>query len=85
MQQRSPFLDTLSHKLAELLKDSPAGDLETNLKAGLSGLLSRLDLVTKEEFEVQAELLRRTKTQMSVLEVRLGELEKRFNPSLTQD
>ncbi len=85
MQQKLHFLNTLSHKLADLVKDSPAKDLEANLKTGLIGLLSKLDLVTREEFDVQAELLRRTKTQMSALEGRLAELEKRLNPTLTQD
>ncbi len=85
MQQKPPFLDTLSHKLAELLKDSPAKDLETNLKAGLTGLLSKLDVVTREEFDVQTEVLQRTKTQMTTLEARLAELEKRFNSSPAED
>jgi hypothetical protein len=85
MQQKQAFLDSLSHKLADLLKDSPAKDLEANLKAGLSGFLSKLDLVTREEFDVQAEVLQRTKTELSVLESRLAELEKRFSPSPTQD
>lgn len=85
MLQKLPFMDTLSHKLAELIKDSPAKDLETNLKAGLSGLLCRLDVVTREEFDVQTEVLQRTKIQMITLEARLVELETRFNSSPTQD
>ena len=85
MQQKLPFMDTLSHKLAELLNDSPAKDLETNLKVGLTGLLSKLDVVTREEFDVQAEVLQRTKTQMTTLEARLAELEKRFNSSPAED
>ena len=85
MQQRPPFLDTLSQKLAELIKDSPAKDLEANLKNGLSGLLSKLDLVTRTEFDVQSELLQRTKDQITRLENRLRELEQRFDPSSTQD
>lgn len=85
MLQKLPFMDALSHKLAELIKDSPAKDLETNLKAALSGLLSRLDVVTREEFDVQTEVLQRAKTQMTTLEARLAELEKRSNSSPAQD
>jgi BMFP domain-containing protein YqiC len=85
MQQKLPFLDTLSHKLADLLKDSPAKDLEANLKAGLSGLLSRMDLVTREEFDVQVEVLQRTRTQMARLEIRLAELERQLDSSPAPD
>jgi BMFP domain-containing protein YqiC len=85
MQQRFPFIDTISNKLAEFLKDSPAKDLEANLKAGLSGLLGKLDLVTREEFDVQAEVLQRTKAQLQALEARLAEMESRANARHIQD
>lgn len=85
MQHKLPFLDTISHKLAEFLKDSPAKNLEANLKAGLSGLLGKLDLVTREEFDVQAEVLQRTKAQLQVLEARLAELESQSKSSHIQD
>lgn len=85
MQPKLPFIDSLSHKLAELLKDSPARDLEANLKAGLSGLLGKLDLVTREEFDVQAEVLQRTKAQLATLETRLTELENRARSPHSQD
>jgi ubiquinone biosynthesis accessory factor UbiK len=85
MQQKLPFLDTISNKLAELLKDSPVKDLESNLKAGLSGLLGKLDLVTREEFDVQAEVLRRTKARLQALEDRLAAMESRANASHIQD
>ena len=85
MQQKLPFMDTLSRKLAELLKDSPAKDLEANLRAGLSGLLGKLDVVTREQFDVQAEVLQRTKTDMARLEARLAELEERFKSSHAED
>ncbi|MGA7948895.1 MAG: accessory factor UbiK family protein [Thiobacillaceae bacterium] len=85
MQQKLPLMDALSRKLAELLKDSPAKDLEANLRAGLSGLLGKLDVVTREQFDVQAEVLQRTKTDMARLEARLAELEERFKSSHAED
>lgn len=69
-------LDQLAQKLGEVFKQSPARDLEQNLKAGLSGWLARLDLVTREEFDVQAEVLARTREKLAQLEARLAELEK---------
>ncbi|MGA7178351.1 MAG: accessory factor UbiK family protein [Thiobacillaceae bacterium] len=85
MQPKLPFIDTISHKLAELLKNSPAKDLEANLKAGLTSMLGKLDLVSREEFDVQAEVLQRTKAQLQVLEARLGELETQSKSRHSQD
>ncbi|KAB2308693.1 accessory factor UbiK family protein [Betaproteobacteria bacterium SCN2] len=73
-------LDQLAQKLGEVFKQSPARDLEQNLKAGLSGWLARLDLVTREEFDVQAEVLARTREKLAQLDARLQELEARHQP-----
>jgi BMFP domain-containing protein YqiC len=73
-------LDQLAEKLGEVLRQSPARDLEHNLKAGLSSWLARLDLVTREEFDVQAEVLARTREKLMQLDARLKELEARHQP-----
>ena len=70
------FINDLVGKLGEVLKQSPAKDIEQNLKAGLTSMLGRLDLVTREEFDVQAEVLARTREKLGQLEARLAELEK---------
>lgn len=79
---RSPTfnLDQLAEKLGEVFKRSPAHDLEKNLKAGLSGWLAKLDLVSREEFDVQSEVLARTREKLVQLEARLNELEARNQP-----
>lgn len=64
-----------SARLSELIANSPARDLEKNARALLSGLFSRLDLVTREEFDVQTEVLRRTREKLEQLEARVAELE----------
>lgn len=68
-------LDELQARLREILAHSPAQDLERNLKAGLTSLFARLDLVTREEFDVQREVLLRTREKLERLERRLAELE----------
>lgn len=73
-------LDQIAQKLGEVFRQSPARDLEQNLKAGLTGWLSKLDLVTREEFDVQAEVLLRTREKLTQLEARLKELEARNQP-----
>jgi ubiquinone biosynthesis accessory factor UbiK len=75
MNQR--LIDELNDRLKALLAHSPAADLEKNLKAMLASFFSRLDLVTREEFDVQREVLSRTRAKLQELEAKLAELEKR--------
>jgi BMFP domain-containing protein YqiC len=74
MQQNRLFED-LSAKISALLAQTPAKDAEKNLRALLTNFFARLDLVTREEFDVQARLLARSREQIAALEVRVAELE----------
>jgi BMFP domain-containing protein YqiC len=65
----------LSARFSELIANSPARDIEKNARALLSSFFSRLDLVTREEFDVQTEVLRRTREKLEQLEARVAELE----------
>ena len=75
-------LDDLASRLAGSL---PGGmqilhdDLKKNLRANLEAGLARLDLVTREEFDVQSAVLARTREKLTQLETTLGELEKRYS------
>lgn len=69
------LLDEIGSRLAELAANSPAKDIEKNVKALLASGFSRLDLVTREEFEVQGALLARAQEQLAALEKRVAELE----------
>jgi ubiquinone biosynthesis accessory factor UbiK len=62
-------------KVSEILANSPARDVEKNLKASLAAWLSKLDLVTREEFDVQSQVLARTRATLQQLEARLARLE----------
>jgi hypothetical protein len=74
-------LDDLAHKIGEAIGNSPARDAEKNIRALLQGGLQRLDLVPREEFEIQAQVLVRTREKLEALEARLTELEaRRANP-----
>ncbi len=53
-------------------------ELESNVRAALTASLARLDLVTREEFDIQAALLQRSRAQLEQLQERLAELEKQF-------
>ena len=68
-------LDEIGSKVSELIAQSPARDIEKNVRAMLASTFSRLDLVTREEFDVQQEVLLRTREKLGQLEARLNELE----------
>lgn len=68
--------EDISAKMSALLANSPAKDIEKNAKAMMSGLLGKLDLVTREEFDVQAQVLARTREKLKELEARVEALEK---------
>ncbi|HNQ04920.1 MAG TPA: accessory factor UbiK family protein [Thiobacillaceae bacterium] len=70
----------MADKVSEALAKSPVRDMEKNLRASLAAWLSRLDLVTREEFDVQAQVLARTRERLAELETRLEALEKRQSP-----
>ena len=72
---RSTFFNDLQSKIGQVFENSPAKDLEKNVKAMLSQGFSRLDLVTREEFDVQAQVLAKTRAKVDALESRLAELE----------
>lgn len=75
MNQGPSFLDELQHRIQEVLQHSPAKDLEANLRAMLLQGFAKLDLLTREEFELQTEVLARTRAKLEALEKRVAELE----------
>ena len=72
------LIDDLAQRLAGAVPASVSAlrrDLEQNFKGVLQSQLSRLDLVTREEFDVQAAVLKRTRAKLAALEKRLAALE----------
>ncbi|MFM1910742.1 MAG: hypothetical protein RJB18_133 [Pseudomonadota bacterium] len=69
------FVEDLSAKLRETLSRSPAGDLEKNIHALLQSAFTKLALVSREEFDVQTEVLRQTREKLDALERQLSTLE----------
>lgn len=74
---KQPFIDEVSAKVREILANTPARDIETNMRAMLAAMFARLDLVTRHEFDVQIELLARTREKLAALETRLTEFDKK--------
>jgi BMFP domain-containing protein YqiC len=73
----SKLFDELRNRIDEALRGSPAQDIEKNLRALLAAWFDRLDLVLREDFEVQKKLLERAQAKLGELEARIAELEAR--------
>ena len=70
-------LNEISNKIREIVKDSPLPDIEKNIDALLKSMFTKMELVTREEFDVQTEVLKRTRQKLEELERKLSEIEAR--------
>ncbi|HEU0258332.1 MAG TPA: accessory factor UbiK family protein [Burkholderiales bacterium] len=71
----SKLFDELRSRIDDALRNSPTQDIEKNLRALLAAWFDRLDLVLREDFEVQKKLLERAQAKLAELEARIAELE----------
>lgn len=69
--------EDFSARLGAIIAASPVADIEKNARALLSGLFTKLDLVSREEFDIQAQVLLRTREKLKALEARVTLLESR--------
>jgi hypothetical protein len=75
MLPNQKFLDEIGEKINQAISHSPVKDIEKNVRAMLQSGLQKLDLVTREEFDVQQEVLLRTREKLVELEARVAKLE----------
>lgn len=78
------LLDDINAKLKAVMAQSPAADLERNLRAMLGAAFTRLDLVSREEFDIQREVLARTRARLAELEKQVAALESAAGASADQ-
>ena len=72
-------IDEFARRIAGLMPESATrfqAEIEKNLKAGLKGVLQKMDLVTREEYDVQTAILERSQQKLEQLEQRISELEQ---------
>ena len=72
------FFNDIQGKINQALESTPAKDIEKNVKAMMTQGFSKLDLVTREEFDIQAQVLAKTRAKLEALELRVVELEVRL-------
>ena len=73
------FFNDLQSKINQLFENSPAKDIEKNVKAMMTQGFSKLDLVTREEFDIQAQVLAKTRAKLEALELQVAALETARN------
>ena len=71
--EKQNFVHDFQQKLLEMFRASPAADLERNVKALMGQTFNKLELVTRDEFEIQVELLRTLRSRVEALEARLDQ------------
>ena len=76
--QNPKLLDELAGRFSQLAATGPARDLERNARALLGGFFNRMELVTREEFDLQKEVLARTRSRLEALEARVADLQARL-------
>jgi ubiquinone biosynthesis accessory factor UbiK len=72
-----PFVDDLAKRLRELMAQNPASDVEKNFRVVMQGAFARMELVTREEFDRQREVLAKTREKLDALEEKVAGLEKK--------
>ncbi|MBC7203267.1 MAG: accessory factor UbiK family protein [Pusillimonas sp.] len=77
MANRTDWMEELQKNMSDLIKNSPAADIERNVRAMMTQTFSRLDLVTREEFDTQAAVLERALVRLGELDARVRELEQK--------
>ena len=76
--QKNPWFEEFQKNVAELIARSPAADIERSVKAFMGQAFTRMDLITREEFDVQVSLLSSAQTRIQALESQLQALEQRI-------
>ena len=74
----SEKIDEISSKINGMIKSSPLADVEKNINALIKSAFTKLELISREEFDVQAEVLRNTREKLVLLEEKLAELEEKL-------
>lgn len=75
---KTNFFDNMQSRINQALEKTPAKDIEKNVKAMMTQGFSKLDLVTREEFDIQMQVLAKTRAKLEALELRVAELEAKL-------
>ena len=71
-------IQNLSNKVKTLVKNSPISDIEDNINALLKSTFTKMDLINREEYDVQIEVLKKTRAKVEALETKIKDIEKKL-------
>ncbi|MBL6685639.1 MAG: accessory factor UbiK family protein [Methylophilaceae bacterium] len=71
-------IQEISDKIREVIRNSPIEDMENNINALLKSIFTKMDLINREEFDIQTEVLRKTRLKLEAMEAKLRELETKL-------
>tara|TARA_B100000482_G_scaffold189244_1_gene170395 strand:+ start:7359 stop:7595 length:237 start_codon:yes stop_codon:yes gene_type:complete len=71
-------IQNLSNKVKTLVKNSPISDIEDNINALLKSTFTNMDLINREEYDVQIEVLKKTRAKVEALETKIKDIEKKL-------
>ena len=74
----SEKINEISNKINKMIKLSPLADVEKNINALIKGVFTKMELVSREEFDVQTEVLNNAREKLVLLEAKLAELEQKL-------
>ena len=77
IQKMQTIANDMQSKVGDAIKQSPAKDVEKNVRSLMTQGFQKLDLVTREEFDLQAQVLARTRAKLEELEIKVLALEKK--------
>lgn len=73
------FFEDMQARVNQAMESAPAKDIEKNVKAMMSQGFNKMDLVTREEFDIQMQILAKTRAKVDLLEAQIAALEARLN------
>jgi ubiquinone biosynthesis accessory factor UbiK len=77
MQKMQTIANDMQNKVGDVIRQSPAKDLEKNVRGLMTQGFQKLDLVTREEFDIQTQVLARTRAKLEELEAKITALENK--------
>ena len=76
-EQMQTIAVDMQNKIGEVIRNSPAQDIEKNVRAMMTQDFQRMDLVTREEFDIQSKVLAKTREKLEALEAKVAALENK--------
>ena len=78
MIQKNAWFEEFQKNMSDLIARSPAADIERNVKAFMGQAFNKMDLITREEFDIQVDMLKRVQERAAALEEQVQQLEQRM-------